>query len=89
MEKFGAPAHPGSLTWLAYAREDAGEAVPILGVASCGMFSKATTADLLLPPLLAGERVTAGQIAALGQGGLLNKQMAFKFPPYDEGESKR
>ncbi len=86
MEKFGAPAHPGSLTWLAYAREDAGEAVPILGVASCGMFSKATTADLLLPPLLAGERVTREQIATLGQGGLLNKQMAFKFPPYDEAK---
>jgi hypothetical protein len=25
---------------------------------------------------------TAGQIAPLGQGGLLNKQIAFKFPPY-------
>ncbi len=84
MEKFGAPAHPASLTWLAYAREGDGDAIPILGVASGGMFCKATTADLLLLPVLAGERITADQIVALGQGGLLNKQIAFKFPPYDE-----
>jgi hypothetical protein len=78
MEKFGAPAHPGSLFWLAYAGD-----APIFGVASCGMFSKATAVDLLLPPVFAGEHLDKRQIAALGQGGLLNKQMAFKFPPYD------
>lgn len=78
MEKFGAPAHPGSLFWLAYAR-----GVPLFGVASCGMFSKATSVDLLLPPVLAGERLARGHVAALWQGGLLNKEMAFKFPSYD------
>lgn len=80
MEKFGAPAHPGSLFWLAYVGEPE---VPIFGVASCGMFSKATAVDLLLPAVFAGERLDRRAIAALGQGGLLNKQMAFKFPPYD------
>ncbi|MFN8511408.1 MAG: molybdopterin-binding protein [Chloroflexia bacterium] len=78
MEKFGAPAHPGSLFWLAYARE-----VPLFGVASCGMFSKATSVDLLLPPVFAGERLDRRSIAALWQGGLLNREMAFKFPAYD------
>lgn len=78
MEKFGAPAHPGSLFWLAYARE-----VPLFGVASCGMFSKATSVDLLLPPIFAGERLDRRGIAALWQGGLLNREMAFKFPDYD------
>ena len=78
MEKFGAPAHPGSLFWLAYARE-----VPLFGVASCGMFSKATAVDLLLPPVFAGERLDRRSIAALWQGGLLNREMAFKFPAYD------
>lgn len=78
MEKFGAPAHPGSLFWLAYARE-----VPLFGVASCGMFSRATAVDLLLPPVFAGERLDRRGIAALWQGGLLNREMAFKFPAYD------
>ncbi|HEY8601833.1 MAG TPA: hypothetical protein VIL85_25625 [Thermomicrobiales bacterium] len=79
MERFGAPAHPGSLFWLAYTPDD----VPIFGVASCGMFSKATAVDLLLPPIFAGEHLTKRQIAALWQGGLLNKEMGFKFPAYD------
>jgi hypothetical protein len=80
LEKFGAPAHPGSLFWLAYVGE-----TPLFGVASCGMFSKATAVDLLLPPVFAGERLDRRQVAALWEGGLLNKQMAFKFPPYDVG----
>ena len=79
MERFGAPAHPGSLFWLAYAPAE----VPIFGVASCGMFSKATAVDLLLPPIFAGEHLAKRQIAALWQGGLLNKEMGFKFPAYD------
>jgi hypothetical protein len=79
MERFGAPAHPGSLFWLAYSPDE----VPIFGVASCGMFSKATAVDLLLPPVFAGERLGKRQVAALWQGGLLNKEMAFKFPKYD------
>jgi hypothetical protein len=83
MEKFGAPAHPGSLFWLAYARD-----VPLFGVGSCGMFSKATSVDLLLPPVFAGEHLDQRGIAALWQGGLLNREMAFKFPAYD-GEKRR
>lgn len=79
MERFGAPAHPGSLFWLAYTPA----AVPIFGVASCGMFSKATAVDLLLPPVFAGERLDKRHIAALWQGGLLKKEMGFKFPAYD------
>ncbi|HEU5330578.1 MAG: hypothetical protein ACTHNK_14365 [Thermomicrobiales bacterium] len=78
MEAFGAPAHPGSLFWLAYAG-----ATPIFGVGSCGMFSKATAVDLLLPSVFAGEHLDRRQIAALWQGGLLNREMAFKFPAYD------
>ncbi len=80
LARFGAPAHPGSLFWLAYAPD----AVPIFGVASCGMFSKATAVDLLLPPVFAGERLDKRRIAALWQGGLLNKAMAFKFPAYGD-----
>lgn len=77
MEKQGAPAHPGSAVWLAYLDDK-----PIFGVAACGMFSKATVLDLILPRLFTGVRVTAGDFNRLGHGGLLSKDMAFRFPPY-------
>ena len=77
MEKQGAPAHPGSAVWLAYLSDK-----PIFGVAACGMFSKATVLDLILPRLFTGARVTAADFNELGHGGLLSKDMAFRFPPY-------
>jgi hypothetical protein len=76
--KFGAPTHPGSMFWLAY-RGD----VPIFNLASCSMYSKATVADLVLPWIMAGERVGLDDMAALGFGGLLDRGMGFRFPPYD------
>ena len=77
MERHGAPAHPGSLLWLARWNE-----LAVLGMPTCGMFSQATTFDLVLPRLLAGERVGNGEIAGLGHGGLLSREMAYRFPPY-------
>jgi len=77
MERHGAPAHPGSLLWLA--RWD-GQAV--LGMPTCGMFSQATTFDLVLPQILAGQRVDNRTLADLGHGGLLSRDMAYRFPPY-------
>jgi hypothetical protein len=77
MERHGAPAHPGSLLWLAR-WEDA----PVLGMPTCGMFSQATTFDLVLPRLLVGERIGNRELAGLGHGGLLSREMAYRFPPY-------
>jgi hypothetical protein len=77
MEKQGAPAHPGSAVWLAYLTQK-----PIFGVAACGMFSRATVLDLILPRLFTGARVTADDFNRLGHGGLLSKDMAFRFPAY-------
>jgi len=81
MVRFGAPAHPGSMFWLAQR-----DAVPIVNLASCSMYSKATVADLVLPPIMAGERVGPEEMADLGLGGLLDRGMAWRFPPYDEEE---
>jgi hypothetical protein len=77
MQRHGAPAHPGSLLWLAR-----WEALPVLGMPTCGMFSQATTFDLVLPRLLAGEPIGNREIAGLGHGGLLSREMAYRFPPY-------
>jgi hypothetical protein len=80
--KFGAPAHPGSMFWLAYRGE-----TPIFNLASCSMYSKATVADLVLPWIMAGERVTLDDMAALGFGGLLDRDMGFRFPDYEADQS--
>ncbi len=77
LERHGAPAHPGSLLWIA--RWDA---VPVIGMPTCGMFSQATTFDLVLPRLLTGEPIGNREMAELGHGGLLSRDMAYRFPPY-------
>jgi hypothetical protein len=73
----GVPAHPGSMLWLARIRRTA-----ILGLPTCGAYSKATAADLLLPRLLSGDPASARTVAKLGHGGILNRAQRFRFPPY-------
>lgn len=77
LERVGVPAHPGSLLWLARVRE-----VPVVGMPSCGLFSRATVFDLVLPRLLAGFPVDSAWLASLGHGGLLTRDMTARFPPY-------
>jgi molybdopterin biosynthesis enzyme len=77
IERHGVPAHPGSLFWLARRGN-----VPIIGMPTCGLFSQATVFDLVLPRMLTGERIGRDELADLGHGGLLTKEMGFRFPPY-------
>jgi hypothetical protein len=73
----GVPAHPGSMLWLARIGGTA-----ILGLPTCGAYSKATAADLLLPRLLSGEGASEKTVAKLGHGGILNRSQRFRFPAY-------
>ncbi len=75
--RHGVPAHPGSMLWLARVG-----AADVLGLPTCGAYSKATAADLLLPRLLSGERASAATVARLGVGGILTRSMRFRFPRY-------
>jgi formylmethanofuran dehydrogenase subunit E len=54
----------------------------IVGLPTCGAFSKATAADLLQPRLVAGQPATAATVARLGHGGILNRSQRFRFPAY-------
>ncbi len=83
MERHGAPAHPGSLLWVA----EIGTR-PVVGMPACGMFSQATTFDLVLPVILAGQRVDNATVAALGHGGLLSRDSAYRFPPYRKSATR-
>ncbi len=73
----GVPAHPGSMLWLARIGGTA-----ILGLPTCGAYSKATAADLLLPRLLSGEGASEKTVAKLGHGGILTRSQRFRFPAY-------
>ncbi len=73
----GVPAHPGSMLWLARIGRTA-----IVGLPTCGAYSKATAVDLLLPRLLSGEPASERTVATLGHGGILTRSQRFRFPPY-------
>jgi hypothetical protein len=75
--RHGVPAHPGSMLWLARIRRTA-----ILGLPTCGAYSMATAADLLLPRLLSGESASARTVSKLGHGGILTRTQRFRFPAY-------
>lgn len=75
VEKYGAPALPGAMFMLAYL-----DNIPVMGVPACGMFFKITIIDLILPRLLAGERVTRKDIVALAHGGLCRACPQCSYP---------
>lgn len=66
IEQYGAPVEPGNLLLLAYAND-----LPIIGAPGCVKSRDINVVDLILPRLLAGERVTKKDIVALANGGLL------------------
>ena len=74
----GLPMHPGSSYWIA---ELLGR--PVIGVASCGMFSRRSALDLLIARLHAGLSLDPAYLASLGHGGLLGKEAAWRIPPYE------
>jgi len=62
---YGAPVLPGAMFMVAYIGDTA-----ILGLPGCVMHSKRTILDIVLPRVMAGLRVTKGDIDALAPGGL-------------------
>jgi hypothetical protein len=62
---YGAAVLPGAMFLVAYIGD-----VPLLGVPACGLYHRITALDLILPRILAGERIGKAQLAFLGHGGL-------------------
>ncbi len=54
--------------------------IPILGVPACGMYSDITIFDMILPRVLAGERIGRKELAELGHGGLCLKCKKCNYP---------
>lgn len=81
--RLGVPAHPGSTYWLARVG-----GTPVLGLASCGMFSKMTALDLLLPRFFSGEELDPEALISLAVGGLIGRDRTYRFPRYDQAFSR-
>ena len=70
---YGAPVLPGAMFMLAYYQVTEGDnprTVAIMGLPGCVMYAKRTIFDLVLPRVMADDKVTAEELAALGLGGL-------------------
>ena len=62
---YGAPVLPGAMFMLSYIGE-----VPVVGLPGCVMYSRTSVFDLIVPRLLAVEKITKKDINMLAHGGL-------------------
>lgn len=76
---YGAPVLPGAMLLLAYYKTE-DRTVPILGLPGCVMYAKRTVFDLLLPRVMADDRICAKEISAYGEGGLCLNCQTCTFP---------
>ena len=72
---YGSPVLPGAMFLLAYKGD-----IPILGLPGCVMYSKTTVFDLVLPRILAKEKLSFADIAAYGHGGLCMECEECRYP---------
>ncbi|MGH7491144.1 MAG: molybdopterin-binding protein [bacterium] len=68
VEHFGVPVDPGNLLLVGYCGT-----VPVVGLPGCVRSPKKNAFDLVLPRLLAGDRITRRDLVRLGHGGLLDE----------------
>lgn len=93
---YGAPVLPGAMFLLAYldgeiaggeygaeeekSREGGHGRAVIMGLPGCVMYAKRTIFDLVLPRIMAGERLSGKDIFVLGEGGLCLSCPVCTFP---------
>lgn len=90
---YGSAVLPGAMFLVAYLKNDRktcstlSEGIPILGIPACGMYTRITIFDIILPRILAGERIGRKELAELGHGGLCMKCDVCFFPacPFGKG----
>lgn len=75
---YGSAVLPGAMFLVAYLGDR--PTIPILGIPACGMYATTTIFDLILPRVLAGERIGRKELAELGHGGLCMKCNTCNYP---------
>lgn len=63
---YGAPVLPGAMFLLGYFDDD----TPIMGLPGCVMYASSTIFDIMLPRIVAKQKVAAKDLFVLGHGGL-------------------
>jgi molybdenum cofactor synthesis domain-containing protein len=72
---YGAAALPGAMFLVAYIGK-----VPLIGVPACGLHHRTTVLDLILPRILAKEKIGKKELAFLGHGGLCSDCPECTYP---------
>lgn len=88
---YGAPVLPGAMFMLAYLEvkdSEGSRTAAVMGLPGCVMYAKRTIFDLILPHVMADDEVTAGDLAALGEGGLCLNCPVCTFPNCGFGKGK-
>ncbi|MBC8209277.1 MAG: molybdopterin-binding protein [Desulfobulbaceae bacterium] len=78
---YGTPVLPGAM----FLSGTIGN-VPVLGLPACGMFHKITIFDLILPRILAGEKIGREELARMGHGGLCRNCKRCQYPVCNFGK---
>jgi len=78
---YGSAVSPGSMFLSALLESKNGNpAIPVLGIPACALHAKTTIFDLVLPRVLAGEKIRRKELAGLGHGGLCLKCESCTYP---------
>lgn len=72
---YGTPVFPGAMFMLAYHQN-----TPVMGLPGCVMYQKASIFDLVLPRILAGQRLTRRDLTRLGHGGYCEQCPTCHYP---------
>lgn len=72
---YGAPTFPGAMFMLGYIGD-----IPVLGLPGCVMYYRTSVFDLIVPRLLAGERLRREDITMLGHGGFCAGCKECRYP---------
>lgn len=72
---YGTPVLPGAMFLYGHFGD-----TPVLGLPACILYYHATVLDLLLPRVLAGERITRRDLAAMAHGGLCLNCEQCRYP---------
>ena len=81
---YGTAVLPGAMLMVARIGD-----VPVIGTPACALYHPRTMFDLVLPKILAGERVSRRDLAAMGHGGMCLNCPTCKYPvcPFGKGSN--
>jgi molybdopterin biosynthesis enzyme len=81
---YGTAVLPGAMLMVARIGD-----VPVIGTPACALYHPRTMFDLVLPKILAGERISRRDLAAMGHGGMCLNCQTCKYPvcPFGKGSN--